>query len=429
MEALQNIITNVPDWLHKLDDLDKQIAQRQIELAKWAQENEKESGPKSIRPQGSTESLRPRDEPEAHPNDPVPPPPSTPPQKPADDAAAAAAKTGAKEAPVPPSPSESQTPSAVQRQASQMRAAGQARARAAVRKRNRTDSMVSAEGAAPKYRSRSMIIVYYDSYVQEVFENLVKFVSSSRNMMRKAKTAARFAQIKRMAELEAPDDDDANANDDANAKSTSAIPASSGDGPIAAADPSEVTPNIPLPYVSTRRMGPGSGYMPRSAAFARAGARGPGRGGAPGILGGGPPDVYDELDKGLEYVQSMCEQAAHQFLRDGDCNEEVNKIKNRLAETKELADKEMERVKCEDPAALQRLGDDDTTKIRNYRTPSMRRDLGPKPGTPVAAAIAAAAGPLEVDEGVGDVDDEPVTLPPFRSTRMMRGPGGPSGTK
>ncbi|KAL1838314.1 hypothetical protein VTJ49DRAFT_2804 [Mycothermus thermophilus] len=418
MEALRNIITNVPEWLHKLDELDSQIAQRQIELAKWAQENEKKSGPKSIRNKGSTESLRPRDEPEAHPSDPTSPPPSTPPQKAADDAAA---KTGAKEPPVPPSPSDSQTPSAVQRQASQMRAAGQARARATLRKRHRTDSMLSAEGAAPKYRSRSMIIVYYDSYVQEIFENLVKFVSSSRNLMRKAKTAARFAQIKRMAELETPDDD-ANANANSNPTSTSP-----GDGPIAAADPAEAASEMPLPFVSTRRMGPGSGYVPRTAAFARAGARGTGRGGAPSILGGGPPDVYDELDKGLEYVQSMCEQAAHQFLRDGDCNEEVNKIKKRLAETKELADKEMERVKREDPAALQRLGDDDATKSRSYRTPSMRRDPAPKPGAPVAAAIAAATGPLEVDEGVEDVDDAPLKLPPFRSTRMMRGPGGANG--
>jgi len=54
----------------------------------------------------------------------------------------------------------------------------------------------------------------------------------------------------------------------------------------------------------------------------------------------GPPgldlekDIYDDLDKGLEYVQSMCEHAARQFLRDGDCAEEVGKISSRMAEIK-----------------------------------------------------------------------------------------------
>ncbi|KAK3371233.1 hypothetical protein B0T24DRAFT_595075 [Lasiosphaeria ovina] len=62
------------------------------------------------------------------------------------------------------------------------------------------------EGAAPK--TRSMIIVYYDSYVQLFFEDLVKFVSASRKMMRKAKMAAKVAQIKRLAELEMPEESD-----------------------------------------------------------------------------------------------------------------------------------------------------------------------------------------------------------------------------
>jgi hypothetical protein len=215
MEALKNLITNVPDWLKKLDELNGQIEQRQLELAKLTGENKARSPggtpsyrTKSVRNKGSTESLKPRDEPEAHPCNPVA-------QSDADNAteAAAAAAAGAAaakantEQPSPPSPSESQSPSALQRQASQMRAAGQARARATLRKRQRTDSVISADGGPPKYRSRSMIIVYYDSYVQMFFEELVKFVSAGRNMMRKAKMAAKVAQIKRLAEMESPDDE------------------------------------------------------------------------------------------------------------------------------------------------------------------------------------------------------------------------------
>jgi hypothetical protein len=437
MEALKNLITNVPDWLKKLDELNGQIEQRQLELAKLTGEDKARSPggtascrTKSVRNKGSTESLRPRDEPEAHPHDPVA-------QSDADNAAdaAAAAAAGAAaakastEQPSPPSPSESQSPSALQRQASQMRAAGQARARATLRKRQRTDSVISAEGAAPKYRTRSMIIVYYDSYVQMFFEELVKFVSSGRNMMRKAKMAAKVAQIKRLAELESPDDDDAPI-----AVGTSLENGQIAVGPIAAANPGQATTtedeDPPLLYVSTRRMGAG----PRTTRnmYSRAGGgRMGGRGAGPAhMLGpdGKPatPDVYDELDKGLEYVQSMCEHGAHQFLRDGDCGEEVANIKRRLAETKELADKEMARVEREDPGALLKLAEDDGTKGRSYRPQSMRKDIS-KPGAtspapaPAVSALVAASGPLEVDEGIEDMDvDGAVPKLVWRSTRAMR---------
>ncbi|KAG7286993.1 hypothetical protein NEMBOFW57_006493 [Staphylotrichum longicolle] len=402
MEALKNLVTNVPDWLRKLDELNGQIEQRQIELAKLTEERKAgspdSSAAKSVRNKGSTESLKPRDEPAAHPHDPTP-------QSDTDNAAetqaaAAAGAAAAKaniEQPAPSSPSESNSPSALQRQASQMRAAGQARARATLRKRQRTDSVVSADGAAPKYRTRSMIIVYYDSYVQLFFEELVKFVSAGRNMMRKAKMAAKITKIKRLAELEAPADD-------------SAPSSLSGDGPIAAAPASAQNDDEEpaLHYVSTRRTGTGA-LMARTtrSAYARAGARG-----MPGSGPPAPPDVYDELDRGLEYVQSMCEHAAHQFLRDGDCGEEVANIKRRLAETKELADKEMARVEREDPQALLKLGEDDGMKGRSYRPQSMRRDGPPK------AAEFIPGQPLEVDEGYEDDAEVPKLV--YKSTRMMR---------
>ncbi|CRK33131.1 hypothetical protein BN1723_019794, partial [Verticillium longisporum] len=102
----------------------------------------------------------------------------------------------------------SNTPSAIQRQTQQAVAVAQARARAQVKKRHRTDSIISADNAPAKYRTRTMIIVYYDSYVQSFFEELVKFVSASRNLMRKAKMAAKVAQIRRLAELQSPEDEE-----------------------------------------------------------------------------------------------------------------------------------------------------------------------------------------------------------------------------
>ena len=428
MEALKNLVANVPDWLKKLDELNGQIEQRQIELARLTAQNKGVSpdgvsiASKSVRNKGSTESLRPRDEPEAHPHDPIALAyADNNAEAEAAAVAGAAAAKASTEQPAPSSPSQSQSPSAVQRQANQMRAAGQARARATLRKRQRTDSVASADGAAPKYRTRSMIIVYYDSYVQMFFEELVKFVSSSRNMMRKAKMAAKITKIKRLAELESPDQ--------SGGDSPPGI--LTGDGPIAAATASptaaiaaDENDEPVLHYVSTRRAGPGVlvARNTRSNMYARSGPRGGGVNPA-SLLGGAaaasPPDVYDELDKGLEYVQSMCEHAAHQFLRDGDCGEEVANIKRRLGETRELADKEMARVRVEDPQALLKLGDDDGMRGRSYRPQSMRRDVTkPAPTLPPADL---AAGPLEVDdEGVDGVDEEELIKLVYKSTRRMR---------
>ncbi|KAF7553976.1 hypothetical protein G7046_g6946 [Stylonectria norvegica] len=200
MDALKNITNNIPDWLKRLDDLSGQIDQRQAELAAVAAAEGRSPETKSLRNKGSTESLKPNDDgpsPFSQPaellatdtNDIIPedaplPPPVTHPLTP---------PAGAQRPPASPP-----SPSAI-KQSREAIMAARTRVRAQAKKRHRSSSFVSAEGAPPSYRTRSMIIVYYDSYVQSFFDDLVRFVSSSRNLMRKAKMAAKVAQIKRTA--------------------------------------------------------------------------------------------------------------------------------------------------------------------------------------------------------------------------------------
>lgn len=441
MDAIKHIVANIPDWLKRLEELNGQVAKRQKELAQLTEpQSQSDAGvtppTKSLRNKGSQESLRPHDEPEAHPRESTPQPEVAP-------VVTALAPADEKQ-PVPSSPSDPQSPSAVARQTSQARAAGQARARATLRRRQRSDSVISAEGAAPKYRTRSMIIVYYDSYVQLFFEDLVKFVSASRNMMRKAKMAAKVAQIKRLAELEMPDESD---EDEAEEPSTPS-PADGAIAPLEAAPSAGKDGNaeekIPsLRYMSARRM-QSPGLLMAQAALGRSmySRAGMGARGAFGRSAMGPPgldplekDIYDDLDKGLEYVQSMCEHAAHQFLRDGDCAEEVGKITGRMAETKELADRELERVQREEPETLKAA--EDESRGRSYRPPSMRKDLtsscshrsDPSIKDALATAKAnsgavangiVAGNKPAVDEGVEDMqtDDTP-NQPLNKGTRMM----------
>ncbi|KAM7198151.1 hypothetical protein V8F33_005209 [Rhypophila sp. PSN 637] len=459
MEALTNLVNNIPDWQQKLDELNGKIEQRQLELARLT-ENRSSSGcdgstpsiTKSVRNKGSTESLKPPGEPAAHPREITPQPECAPQPAAIDTTQGENTKTTKNGA--PSSPAESQSPSAIQRQTNQMIAAGQARARATLRKRQRTDSVVSAENQAPKYRTRSMIIVYYDSYVQSFFEELVKFVSASRNMMRKAKMAAKVAQIKRLAEMEMPeteseDDEDKDEADipGAAAATSATMAANTRSAAAAAAGPIAVDSKAievgngtdgdedlsALRFASTRQMPPSMARTQNLLLTQASAGRGiymrPGGPRSYGRPNGAqntndPPDIYDELDKGLEYVQSMCEHAAHQFLRDGDCAEEVSNIQRRLGETKDIADKEMARARKEEPEALKAA--EEAYKGRSYRPQSMRKPGAGAGTSPPVAAAAAAAAPntnvLEVDEGVEDMDyDNDIPKLVFKSTRRMRG--------
>ncbi|KAG7413166.1 hypothetical protein Forpi1262_v017207 [Fusarium oxysporum f. sp. raphani] len=385
MDAL-HLVNNVPDWLQRLDDLSGHIDRRQAELAAIAAAEGKSAETKSLRNKGSTESLKPKDD-----------PPVLYAEAPAnqhileDNAGDNTAQT-----PVKPATPKVHTPSPASiHQQQEIIKAAQARARAQVRKKPKSPSMMSNEDAPAAYRTRSMIIVYYDSYVQSFFDDLVRFVSSSRNLMRKAKMAARVALIKKLAEQDVTED---GSNDDA-------LPS--------------------LRYMSSRRFGPMS--------ISRPGA------------GDQPPDVYDKLDKGLEFVQSMCEHGAHQFLRDGDCNDEISKAQKRLTEILEMAKTEMERVEREEPELAKETGE--MGKVRTRRPISMRRDMavGLKESSPTptkeenklepakleAAEPIIAADPmapmavdpniLEADEGI-DVEMELPKLQ-YRSTRAMRSRG------
>ncbi|KAF5985950.1 hypothetical protein FBULB1_2682 [Fusarium bulbicola] len=385
MDALKNLVNNVPDWLQRLDDLSGKIDRRQAELAAVAAAEGKSAETKPLRNKGSTESLKPKDDPpvahaEALANEDI-----------LDGAGEDTIKTPVKpETPMVHIPS----PGSIRQQQEIIKAA-QARARAQVRKKPKSPSMISNDDAPAAYRTRSMIIVYYDSYVQSFFDDLVRFVSSSRNLMRKAKMAARVAQIKKLAELDVSED--GNYDD--------ALPS--------------------LRYMSSRRFGPMS--------ISRPGA------------GDQPPDVYDKLDKGLEFVQSMCEHGAHQFLRDGDCNDEISKVQKRLTEILEMAKTEMERVEREEPELAKEAGE--MGKVRTRRLMSMRRDMavGLKESSPTPtreenklepAKLEAAEpiiptdpmAPMAVDPNIMEADegiDVEMELPKlqYRSTRAMRSRG------
>ncbi|KAH6607832.1 hypothetical protein Trco_004145 [Trichoderma cornu-damae] len=314
--ALKNLINNIPNWQTRLDELSSQVDKRQLELAALAEANPtKEPETRSLRNKGSTESLKPKDDGAMHISFP-------------EDVPAQVTRQGRSS---PPSPAAADGKRPVFPKSSTTDAASPL-ANTRVFKKSRTTSIASADGPRQTCRTRNMIIVYYDSYVQGFFDDLVRFISSSRNLMRKAKMAAKVAQIKKLAEMEVPDDDNASGDD----KAAEALPS--------------------LRYISSRRYGTAAMRL-----------------GPPG-LSGQAPDVYDELDKALEFVQSTCEHGAHQFLRDAKCGEEVQKIQKRIGEVLEMAKREMERVEREEPELIRETND---AKPRTMKSITVSRTLVP----------------------------------------------------
>ncbi|PBP23567.1 hypothetical protein BUE80_DR005531 [Diplocarpon rosae] len=425
-EALNTLCTSIPDWNVRLDELNGHVALRQIELARLT-ENEPPPTHSLKKNKGSTESLRPKD---GHENvsdtedqeskEPIPLSPFDTPKsqdrfsRPNSAAAARAAVST-------PSPSDANFPSprAMARKPSQTTPVAQGRTSPAVLRNRKTGSVASGESVAPKYRTRSMIIVYYDSAVQAVFEELVKFVSGSRNSMRKGKMTAKMAEMRRAAELEIGNDDENDCRDGYTGGTENSgnnllvaqenLAASQQGDILAAGLEPDCGPDMEIPklkFVSTRQMGP-SRATPKIDNYG-GGALGLGVSRGYRRAGGDITDIFDVLDKGLEWVQGQCEHAAHQFLRDGGCSSEITSIKRKLAEVKEAAEKEIAKLKKDEAESL-RSEPSPAGKSLQMKTPTVRREAAP-------TTKMLVVDNMEVDdEGVEDLEPLPKLL--FKRSR------------
>ncbi|TGO68153.1 hypothetical protein BOTNAR_0029g00210 [Botryotinia narcissicola] len=427
LDALTSLTQSIPDWNKRLDDLNGQIALRQIELARLTDHKPA----RSVKNKGSTESLRPKDgeeatteseKPKQTPSSPIGSPKSAQngfssearPNSPSVARAAAAAALeynqspshAAPQSPEPLTPRAS--PNALTRQSSQPTPPTEPLPRApAVLRKRKTESLASGNSHAPKYRTRSMIIVYYDSAVQTAFEELVKFVSGNRNAMRKGKMAAKMAEMRRAAEMEAEEESDDESESEVSKVLGSALLKPSlqphtGSDAISHATNGDARAGAQLKFPSSRNTG--SMRERKNIGNTMNVLRGYRRAGG-GIEGAGSnsPDIFDELDKGLEWCQGQCEHAAHQFLRDGECSTEIENIKRRLGEVKEIADRKIERLRAEEALQLELEKKNDVSKEHSDVDGSKSKSL------PAITPVSNGPVELEVDDAMevdGDDDDD-----------------------
>jgi hypothetical protein len=328
LQPLQELVKNAPEWIQILDDLSSSLIRRQQELAA----TEGYAPPaKSLKNKGSTESMRPKENDNNIPEGAEPELLASPGELSSTTNAISATsitpgvivpnptmqksspmplrKTSLRKKPLPPNPP-------------------------MIRKR-KTESLASDESVKPKNRTRSMIIVYYDSQVQYTFEDLVRKISLARNAMRKGKMQLRMASMRRAAQLESETGNVLEVDDQAD---DGLLVAPSGENAEDLATGGELPP---LKYRSTRRMGP-----TRDSGIGRGVTQPIPRMGGRTVAGltresSVQISVFDELDTSLEWCQSMCEHAAHQFLRDGACKTEIENIKTRMVVVKERAEMEL----------------------------------------------------------------------------------------
>jgi hypothetical protein len=274
-------------------------------------------------------------------------------------------------------------------------------------RKRKTASLISAATGIHKYRSRATVAVYYDSEVQDAFDKLVRSISTGRNNIRKSRMADRITTMMSVHD-----------------KAQSAMPGVGGPLPGRS------------PILRTVRSASG---MPKFDAYLQEGLRS-----RQGVGLRPPPfaqpnlaeiksdtavqkhDARQEADAALDKAQGFCEQGAHQFLRDGDCGEEISGAKAAFQDVLRISVEELERLNKDAKAAA--ITEAEVAAIKEKELEKSRQDaskqeldgdLRQESGINQHPALMHSAGVIEADDeedGSDDDYDNPSLLPspPFR---------------
>ena len=339
MDALKSFIhiaDNVPEWLSKLDQLAIQVADQRSRFARMSQSHFTKY--RLSKKHDSTESLRP---PKDDLDDPI-------------------------DNPAPVLLADTFVPPTVTPLTSQPNVTTTTPLPKEIQRKRKPASNLSISSGPQKYRTRTMIIVYYDSAIQAAFEDLVRCIAGARNNLRKGKTAATFKA--RMLSIGMGDGDD---DDDS------------------------------YPILNPKMM---IKRGRRASSAPDAGSR------------------FDQADGDLEAAQNLCEVAAHQFLRDGDCEEELDGTRKRFEDCLKVAKEEVEKLEKEEakdiPAGSPESSVDATgpIKVRTAPAPIATQKLD-VPRIPVIPTMTSS-DTIEVDDE-SDGSSVHIDLTAFRRTRRV----------
>ena len=327
--SFTHLIENVPSWLSKLETLSAQVAEQHANFSKLTTRTEIRLARQKT---SSTESLRQQDE------------------------KAVRAEIQAGSTPLEP-PTSNPLPRSLPNTANDVLAVTEAR------RKRKPGSALSLASGPQKYRLRSMIIVYYNSDIQEAFELLVRNIAGARNDLRKGRTAANFK--KRLASLDM------------------------GLPPFSAGGESGLDFKIGRP---TKKTAPEADD---------------------------DSAVFDVIDKDLENAQILCERAAHQMLREGDCKEEILGTKNSFQNSLKLAEQELEKFRAEEVEEAEEA--EKTEEAPNEPPTETLVHIDPEikiAATTVKPIEFAGIGSIEVDDR-SEVESFHIDLSAIRRARRV----------
>jgi hypothetical protein len=116
---------------------------------------------------------------------------------------------------------------------------------------------------------------------------------------------------------------------------------------------------------------------------------------------------FDRADKQLELAHSLCENAAYQFLRMGDCANELRDVGEKFKSLLELATSEVRRF-TEEQDKERVVKEQEAPKVESVQVKV----------TPTDNKLpASSVGAIEVDDGDG-TSEESLDLATFRARRM-----------
>lgn len=203
---------------------------------------------------------------------------------------------------------------------------------------------------------RHNVVIHYDGHTQQVFEELVRFLSAARNNLRHGKIShisrtnfGQGASFRRAMELR-----------------SKLLNSGSGDRTMTGVG---ATPNPATPKQS----------------------------------------AFDLVEKQIESVHSLCETAAHQFLRYGDCVSVLESIHEKLRSLLEMATREADRLKDE-------RQQQETLRSAEPATTMKTGSLTASP--PKSSSFGMIE--IEVDDAVSVSSVPSMDLAAFRATRRLR---------
>ncbi|KAJ4301432.1 hypothetical protein N0V90_003524 [Kalmusia sp. IMI 367209] len=248
------------------------------------------------------------------------------------------------------------------------------------RKRKTPSALSGQQSGFMKMRSRTMIVVNYDGQIQCAFEQLVRAIGTGRNMLRKGKMAAKMDAMATLAN--SSDEEDGN--------------------------------DVIMSRIGYRHRA-GLSSMRSPAAMLRMTENNTST----------PVERFDTADKALEQAQALCERAAHQSLREGDCRKELDGVRGHFEEVQAVAKSEVARYAAQKLVAMEKERQEaaDLGSKPGKRTtipvPDLEKEITPTTISPAIGTYSTSrVVDIEIDDDE-DADEMNFVMPPIRLTSRI----------